>query len=389
MANWQAVARQAAQSAGIDPNVFIRQINQESGGRDVSSLAGAQGPGQFMPGTARSVGLNSTTVHQLVPSLNAAARLMAGYVKRFGSYRNALIAYNAGPNAVGGSLPAETQNYLKIILGAGGGSGSTRPAAVTPGAMGGTASSDPSSSLGAQPQIMDAGQGSDFTSLLQSLLSKPQPAQGSVTPINAPAFAAAPRMPTGFHPLNAASVPVQQPQSGVSDALSLVGALGGSTPSLGSPGVSQAGSVPGTGPGAPAAAAPARGGASGGSGRYPVAKLGKIIGTPYQGTHTLGNWQSDNAVDIAVPIGTPMVALQDGVVVKVTRHPQGAAGSRGTRSRSAARTATSTSTRTAVSDVQAGQKVRKGQELGTTGSANGVAHLHFGQMRGDPRSHAR
>jgi hypothetical protein len=178
MANWQAVARQAAQSAGIDPNVFIRQINQESGGRDVSSLAGAQGPGQFMPGTARSVGLNSTTVHQLVPSLNAAARLMAGYVKRFGSYRNALIAYNAGPNAVGGSLPAETQNYLKIILGAGGGSGSTRPAAVTPGAMGGTASSDPSSSLGAQPQIMDAGRGSDFTSLLQSLLSKPQPAQG-------------------------------------------------------------------------------------------------------------------------------------------------------------------------------------------------------------------
>jgi hypothetical protein len=37
---------------------------------------------------------------------------------------------------------------------------------------------------------------------------------------------------------------------------------------------------------------------------YPLARRGKIIGTPYTGTHTLGNWQSDNAVDIAVPVGT-------------------------------------------------------------------------------------
>jgi murein DD-endopeptidase MepM/ murein hydrolase activator NlpD len=264
-----------------------------------------------------------------------------------------------------------------------GGSGSVQPQAVT--TSGG--SSAPS---GTSAQPLDAGQGSDFTSLLQSLLSKPQPAQGSVTPINAPAFAAAPRMPTGFHPLNAASVPVQQPQSGVSDALSLVAALGGTGPSLlGSPGVSQAGSVPGTGPGAPASAAPARSGASGGSGRYPVAKLGKIIGVPYQGTHTLGNWQSDNAIDIAVPIGTPMVALQDGVVVKVTRHPQGAGRFAGDQITIRGANGNEYFYAHGVSDVQAGQKVRKGQELGTTGSANGVAHLHYAQMNGDPRMHAR
>jgi hypothetical protein len=118
MADWQTVARRMAHKYGIDPNVFVRQINQESGGRDVRSPAGAQGPAQFMPGTAASVGLTPTTVHQLGPSLDAAARLMASYTKKFGSYKNALIAYNAGPGAVGrGSLPAETQNYIKTILG--------------------------------------------------------------------------------------------------------------------------------------------------------------------------------------------------------------------------------------------------------------------------------
>src|SRR4051794_28244529 len=49
----------------------------------------------------------------------------------------------------------------------------------------------------------------------------------------------------------------------------------------------------------------------------PLARLGKLIGFPHQGTHTLGNWQSDNAVDISVPVGTPMLSLSDGTVVKV------------------------------------------------------------------------
>lgn len=117
MADWRTTARRTAQRYGLDPDVFVRQIQQESGGRDVRSPAGAQGPAQFMPGTARSVGLTPTTVHQLGPSLNAAAKLMKGYVDRYGSYRDALVAYNAGPGRVGGALPAETQNYLKTILG--------------------------------------------------------------------------------------------------------------------------------------------------------------------------------------------------------------------------------------------------------------------------------
>ena len=36
---------------------------------------------------------------------------------------------------------------------------------------------------------------------------------------------------------------------------------------------------------------------------YPLGAHGPIIGTPYHGTHTRGNWQSDNAVDIRIPNG--------------------------------------------------------------------------------------
>lgn len=115
----RAAARRAAQQAGIDPDIFIRQINQESGfNPSAVSSAGAVGIAQFMPGTARGLGVNP---RQPVPSLFAAARLMAQYVRRFGSYRNALVAYNAGPGAVGGRLPAKTQGYLASILPGGGG----------------------------------------------------------------------------------------------------------------------------------------------------------------------------------------------------------------------------------------------------------------------------
>jgi hypothetical protein len=42
---------------------------------------------------------------------------MARYVRHYGNYRDALVAYNAGPGRVGGSLPAETQHYIATILG--------------------------------------------------------------------------------------------------------------------------------------------------------------------------------------------------------------------------------------------------------------------------------
>ncbi len=124
--NYVAVARQDALNAGISPDIFVRQINQESGFRTwVISYAGAIGIAQFMPGTAASLGINPYNPEQ---SLRGAASLMASYVRQYGNYAQALAAYNAGPGTVnyalrgcGGNwlqcVPAETRNYVLVIMG--------------------------------------------------------------------------------------------------------------------------------------------------------------------------------------------------------------------------------------------------------------------------------
>jgi soluble lytic murein transglycosylase-like protein len=85
-------ARKAARRHGLNPDIFERQINQESGfapdvisGRRKSS-AGAQGIAQFMPATARGMGVNPLNPTQ---ALDGAARLMSSYVKKYGNYRDA------------------------------------------------------------------------------------------------------------------------------------------------------------------------------------------------------------------------------------------------------------------------------------------------------------
>lgn len=116
--SYESVARKAAQKYGLNPNVFVRQIRQESGFNPRAvSPAGARGIAQIMPATARGWGVNPDNP---VQALDAAAKNMAKYVRQFGSYRDALVAYNAGPGAVGKPLYAETSNYISKILGANG-----------------------------------------------------------------------------------------------------------------------------------------------------------------------------------------------------------------------------------------------------------------------------
>ncbi|GHO89292.1 lytic transglycosylase domain-containing protein [Dictyobacter formicarum] len=121
------MARSAASSAGISPDYFVRQINQESGfNPNVVSPVGALGIAQFMPGTAAEMGVNPSDPQS---SLTGAARWMGRLSRQFGGdYAKALAAYNAGPGAVQGAvnagggnwlayLPAETQNYVRSIMG--------------------------------------------------------------------------------------------------------------------------------------------------------------------------------------------------------------------------------------------------------------------------------
>lgn len=125
-----------------------------------------------------------------------------------------------------------------------------------------------------------------------------------------------------------------------------------------------------------------------------LAGAGKIIGTPFAGTHSKAfnaaggsnNWQSENAVDIAVPVGTPVYAKEPGTL--------GNTGSLGLGGRFAGLRVNLVGRANSyyyahlsklAPGIRQGVRVQAGQLLGYTGSANGVAHLHYAVQRGDPR----
>src|SRR5579884_2376430 len=115
------MALAAARAYGVNPNVFLRQINHESGfNPNARSSAGAVGIAQFEPKTAAGMGINPLDPRQ---ALYGAAKLDAENLAKYHSYPLALAAYNAGGAAVDkyrGIPPfTETQNYVKAILGNG------------------------------------------------------------------------------------------------------------------------------------------------------------------------------------------------------------------------------------------------------------------------------
>lgn len=117
--DYRDAAIAAANKHGIDPDLFLRLINQESGWKPhVTSSAGAYGLTQLMPSTADYLGVNPRDPLQ---NLDGGARYLAEQMQKFGSPDLALAAYNAGPGAVSkyGGIPPyrETQNYVRAILG--------------------------------------------------------------------------------------------------------------------------------------------------------------------------------------------------------------------------------------------------------------------------------
>jgi cell wall-associated NlpC family hydrolase len=109
---------QAAASNGIPPSLLSALLYHESRFEpSVVSSAGAEGIAQFMPSTAAGMGVNPLDPTQ---SINGAAQLLGSYTRQFGSYADALAAYDAGAGAVeryGGVPPyAETQAYVPAVL---------------------------------------------------------------------------------------------------------------------------------------------------------------------------------------------------------------------------------------------------------------------------------
>lgn len=118
MTDLHAYATHTARKYGIPPQLFLALGGKESGyDNSAVSPKGAQGWGQLMPTTARELGVNPDDPHQ---NIEGSARYLSQQYKRFGSWRLALAAYNAGPGAVeqyDGVPPyGETQQYVRDIL---------------------------------------------------------------------------------------------------------------------------------------------------------------------------------------------------------------------------------------------------------------------------------
>ncbi len=114
-----AVARAAARRHNIPEDLFLRLVQQESGwNAQARSVKGAMGLAQLMPATARELGVNPNDPAQ---NLEGGARYLRWQYEKFGNWRLALAAYNAGPGAVekyNGIPPfKETRNYVRIIWG--------------------------------------------------------------------------------------------------------------------------------------------------------------------------------------------------------------------------------------------------------------------------------
>ena len=108
----------AASRHGVDSSLLAAVAQQESSfNASAVSPAGAQGLMQFMPATAKGLGVNPLDP---ASAIDGAAKYLSSLTKQFGSTELALAAYNAGPGTVSryGGVPPypETQNYVRSVL---------------------------------------------------------------------------------------------------------------------------------------------------------------------------------------------------------------------------------------------------------------------------------
>ena len=117
-----AYVPQVIRNTGIDPDMVLAVIAVESGYSPLKlSDRGSIGPMQITPVAARELGIDDLT-YLLSDSVNvqAATQYLQKMMQRFGDWRLALAAYNAGPGAVNkyrGIPPyQETQAYVQQVM---------------------------------------------------------------------------------------------------------------------------------------------------------------------------------------------------------------------------------------------------------------------------------
>jgi hypothetical protein len=117
----ESLIQQSASHFNIDPNLFRRMLQSESGLNPsiVNQRSGAAGIAQFMPGTAKMFGIDPMDPGQAIP---ASAAYLRQHLNQFGGdYKSALAAYNWGPGNVQKyglqAAPPETQGYVSKVTG--------------------------------------------------------------------------------------------------------------------------------------------------------------------------------------------------------------------------------------------------------------------------------
>ncbi len=111
------LARAAERRHGLPEGLMQAVVDVESEGRPHRiSYAGAMGPAQLMPGTAKLLGVADP--FDSAQAIDAGARYLAQQYRRTGDVRLAVAAYNAGPGAVNGAVPrnGETEFYVAKVM---------------------------------------------------------------------------------------------------------------------------------------------------------------------------------------------------------------------------------------------------------------------------------
>ncbi|QBL93147.1 hypothetical protein KSAC_09060 [Komagataeibacter saccharivorans] len=127
----QAAGADAARRYGLDQAHYLALLRAEHGGYSNVSGAGAFGPAQLMPATARSLGVADSVNapgYDWRRNLDAGARYYRQMLDQaHGDYAVADASYNAGPNSAAvrqfarshdlSDLPKETRDYVVSIAG--------------------------------------------------------------------------------------------------------------------------------------------------------------------------------------------------------------------------------------------------------------------------------
>jgi len=124
---YETIALDEARRLGIDPKLIQHILYKETGNlkdpATARSHAGAYGPMQLMPGTAKELGVDINDPEQ---NTRGGVRYFAKMLDQFKDPTHAMAAYNAGPGRVSNmirsgrgieSLKPETQNYVRMAKG--------------------------------------------------------------------------------------------------------------------------------------------------------------------------------------------------------------------------------------------------------------------------------